>query len=329
MRCVVLDIGGTNVRLSYVAGADAALADIVSMKCASFATIEDAFAAYAAQIGLDEKLNGARLDAVAIAAAGSVNTDVVSITNNHWDFEKKALCKALPTERLLVINDFTAQALAQSNPAGNGNLPILHGISDDQNPLLVIGPGTGLGVSALLPTSMGPLAIEGHGGHVSFGPRSEVEVALNDHARQKFDNVTVEHFVCGAGLEAIYEFLAGHQSPRPEKLLAPEIGAKAVSENGLCRDAALMMLDILGTAVADHTLSFGAWRGAVIAGGIVPQLHPLISASNFAERVRSVGVMSPLMANLPVWLSVDPYAGLRGAMAALASPHLASKIIFV
>ena len=34
---------------------------------------------------------------------------------------------SLGFERLLVVNDFTAQALAQSDPTANGNLQILDG----------------------------------------------------------------------------------------------------------------------------------------------------------------------------------------------------------
>lgn len=327
MNCVVSDVGGTNIRFSYVADSMGHLGDIVSMKCADFSTIDDAFAAYASKINLDERMGGAGLDAVAIAVAAPVNDDQINFTNNHWRFDKTALWTSLPAKQLLVLNDFTAQALAQSDPTANGNIQLLDGHSDERAPLLVVGPGTGLGVSALLPTSVGPLPLEGQGGHVSFSPRSDVEIALYNYACQTFDHVTMEHFVSGAGLERIYGFLADTKATSPAVMDAPDIGTRALAEDGLCRVAALMLLDILGTVIADQTLAIGAWRGVVIAGGIVPQLAPLVPASNFAHRIRSVGSSSPLTENLPVWLSIDPYAGLRGALAGLNSAHLAQRIL--
>lgn len=326
MNYVVSDVGGTNARFAYAAGPDSPLTDILVMKCADFATIEDALAAYRQQINLDDRLNGAGLDAVAVAVAAPVNGPQVKLTNNHWQFEKAALRTAVSANRLLVINDFTAQALAQSDPTAHGNQQLLGGRPKDDATLLVIGPGTGLGVSALVPTSIGPLAIEGEGGHVSFSPRSRREMDLYEFANAKFGHVTAEHFVSGAGLETIYAFLAKDLASAAI-LTAPEIGEAAIAEDGLCREAALMMLDILGTVIADNTLLLGAWRGTVIAGGVVPRLAALVPASDFADRIRSIGAASPLMANLPVWLCVDPYAGLRGALVGLGSAHLAPQAL--
>ena len=71
------------------------------------------------------------------------------------------------------MNDFTAQALAQSDPTAHGNLPVIAGEPKQNAPLFVIGPGKGLGVSALIPDAAGMLPLEGEAGHVSFARRSE------------------------------------------------------------------------------------------------------------------------------------------------------------
>jgi glucokinase len=127
-------------------------------------------------------------------------------------------------------------------------------------------------------------------------------------------------------LETIYRFLAAREDA-PTAMTAPEIGGRAVAGEGLCRDAAMMLLGILGTVIADNVLTLGCWRGVVISGGIVPKLAPLIAHSPFADRVRKTGVTEPLMKMIPIWLSVDPHAGLRGAQVALGNAHLAPRII--
>ena len=87
------------------------------------------------------------------------------------------------------------------------------------------------------------------------------------------------------------------------------------------------MLGILGTVIADATLTMGCWRGVVIAGGIVAQLQELLAASPFADRFRHGGTMGRLLGDVPVWLSVDPHAGLRGAATAMETPALRHMVI--
>ena len=323
MSSIVSDVGGTNARFAVAAGAGTNLSNIWTAKCADFPTIETAVEAYRETLGA---VKSTYLDAMVIAVAGPVNAETVDVTNNHWLFNKHDLLTSLSLKRLLVINDFTAQALAQTDPRGNGNVEILPGESDENAPLLVIGPGTGLGVSALIPSANGPIPIEGEGGHISFSPCNDDERALDAFMRRHSAHVSAEHFVSGSGLENIHHFLA-ERTGQPVGMTAREIGEKAIKEDGLCRDAAMMLLGILGTVITDNVLTLGCWRGVVISGGIVPKLAPLIAKSPLAERIRKTGLTEHLMEMIPVWLSVDPYAGLRGAEVALGNAHLAPRVV--
>ncbi len=314
---------GLAIPFALAVGADAGLSNIWTAKCTDFPSIDAAVEAYRETLG---SINSARLDSIVIAVSGPVNAETVDVTNNHWLFNKRDLLTSLSLQRLLVINDFTAQALAQTDPGNNGNVKILPGVSDEKAPLLVIGPGTGLGVSALIPSANGPIPIEGEGGHVSFSPRSDDERALDAFIRRHSAHVSAEHFVSGVGLENIHHFLAdrvGH----PTGMTAPEIGKRAIEADGLCRDAAMMLLGILGTVITDNVLTLGCWRGVVISGGIMPKLAPLIAHSPFADRVRKTGLTEKLMETIPIWMSVDPYAGLRGAAVALGNAHLAPRAL--
>ena len=313
MSLVAVDVGGTNVRFAIV-GEDG-LSHHHSMLCRDFPTLEAALFAY--QDRVDNQLTAA-----SIAVAGPVQNEHVTVTNNHWRFGKRDLMQALRLDRLLVINDFTAQALAQNDPTANGNLPILDGVGRDDAPLLVIGPGTGLGVAALVPSPGGPVPLEGEGGHVGFAPRDDAEMNLLNRMLVETPHVSAEHFVSGGGLETLYRLLSSG-----DVLTAPEIGAGALAGDAVALRAVNMMLGILGTVMADAILTIGCWRGAVIAGGIVAQLHTLMADSPFAGRLRHDGTMGNLLADLPVWLSVDPHAGLRGAAAAFDNASLATRVI--
>lgn len=321
MSLVAVDVGGTNVRFA-IAG-EGGLSHHHSMLSRDFPTLEAAFLAF--QERIDQPVTTA-----SIAVAGPVQAEHVTVTNNHWRFGKRDLMQTLRLDRLLVVNDFTAQALAQSDPTAYGNLPLLEGVGQDDAPLLVIGPGTGLGVAALVPSPLGPIPLEGEGGHVGFAPRDAAEMELlrrmlavtKPETVPDTAHVSAEHFVSGGGLETLYRLLSGG-----EVLAAPEIGAAALAGDTKARQAVHMMLGILGTVMADAILTIGCWRGAVIAGGIVAQLHSLVADSPFATRLRHGGTMGHLLADLPVWLSVDPHAGLRGAAAAFQNAGLASRVI--
>ena len=314
MSLVAVDIGGTNVRFA-VAGRDNAIECFTAMECADHASLADAFAAFA-------DAHGVSATSICVAVAGPVAGDSVNITNSNWRFSQKALPDILGVERVLVINDFTAQAFAQTGVLAKSNIEVLGGNAIDGAPLLVIGPGTGLGVSALVPVRDGVMAIEGEGGHVALSPVGDVEHALLRHLAAKASHVSAEQVVSGPGLEAVYGFLS-----RGGSMSAPRIGEAALAGERIARDCVHVMLGVLGTAMADAVLLMGCWRGAVIAGGITAHLAPLLASSPFAARFRRAGAMSHLLEEVPVWLCTDPMAGLAGAIAAFSSPQFQDRII--
>lgn len=323
MSFIISDVGGTNARFAVAAPDNLSLRHITHMQCADFDRFEDAFERFLSGLPQEEQ-SGHHL--LSLAVAGPVNEQIVDISNNHWRFEKSRLLDRLRLDELLVINDFTAQALAQHEAANCDRSQLLDGVENTSAPLLVIGPGTGLGVSALIPVAQGPLPVEGEGGNIRFAPQTEPERDLCAYMKRQTDHVVVEHFVSGPGLENIYRFLV-HASGTESSLSAERIATSALREEGICRDAVNMMIGILGAAMGDHVLTMGCWRGAVIAGGIMPHLQPLIVSSPFERRFRSAGEMSHILGNVPVWLSTDPHAGLKGAHAAFGNPHLSHRIV--
>jgi len=323
MGIVIADVGGTNVRFAVSSNEDPTLRHIAYLRCADFERFEDAFASFLASLPCSEQNDCYSLS---LAVAGPVNNELVQLSNNKWRFGKEQLVERLRLDRLLVINDFTAQALAQQSALDTDRVKLLDGIVDAEAPLLVIGPGTGLGVSALIPLAQGALPIEGEGGNVRFVAQTTKEHDLLEYMRRHTDHVVVEHFVCGPGLENIYAFLVEGNGGEPG-LSAESIGTAALQDEGICREAVHLMSGILGSVMADHVLTMGCWGGAVIAGGVMPRLAPLIADSPFERRFRSAGEMTSLLANVPVWLSTDPDAGLKGALAALGNPHLAHRML--
>ncbi|MEO7116763.1 MAG: glucokinase, partial [Caldimonas sp.] len=99
---LVGDVGGSGCRLGRVDSADHVVTDIADVDGA--ASLEAAIDRYLASRA------PTRLAAAALAVAGPVVGDAVTMTNREWAFSRRDLEKRLGVERLLVLNDFEALA---------------------------------------------------------------------------------------------------------------------------------------------------------------------------------------------------------------------------
>jgi glucokinase len=84
----------------------------------------------------------------------------------------------------------------------------------------LLGSGSGLGVSGLIPAGDGWVSLGTEGGHTSLAPRDEREIAILRHAWQQFDHVSFERLLSGPGLALMHRALAeraGAPAEDPER----------------------------------------------------------------------------------------------------------------
>ena len=310
---LVGDIGGTNARFGLVAPAGAIL-DSGVFPGAEFAGIEDAIRAYLAG---RPHLPAPRIGALAIAAA--VTGDEISMTNHPWRFSLSALRGRLGFDRLIALNDFTAAALALPRLNPDDRMPIGGGEPVAGAAIGVLGPGSGLGVSGLVPDGAGWRALAGEGGHATIGPADERESAVPAVMRRRFDHVSAERVLSGPGLVNLYNGLAAVErlpaaQYTPAQITDPETGAR----DPLCREATAMFCAMLGTVAGNLALTLGAQGGIYIAGGIVPRLGRRFAESGFRERFEAKGRMRPYLAAIPTYVVTHPLLAFLGCAAALA-----------
>jgi glucokinase len=310
---LLADIGGTNARFALQAP-EGAFADIEVLACRDYDHVKDALDAYLARAGARGHATGGIRHA-ALAIANPVEGDVVSMTNHHWRFSIAGLKDACGLATLVVVNDFAAlaQALPHLDAAGRERIGGPDTVAVDGRPLGLVGPGTGLGVSGLVPAGGGRwTALAGEGGHASFAPVTRAEMRLLDALSEEHGHVSAERLLSGPGLEAIHRVLAG------ERLAAADITARALDGSfAACRATVDAFCAILGSVAGNVALTLGATGGMYIGGGIVPRLGPLFHASAFRERFEGKGRLQPYLARIPTWLVTEPYPALRGAAALL------------
>ena len=323
------DVGGTNARFGLCQFEGRPDDRRVGRPEATrrLAVADHAGLAQAAQAYLGEVLGADRSRwprRAAIALATPIEGDHIRMTNSPWSFSVAALRRALGWDELLLLNDFTALAWSLDALPARQLRQIGGGLAVDAAARALIGPGTGLGVSGLIPVPgarQGWAAIEGEGGHASLSPLDPREAALLAAAWQRQPHVSFERFVCGTGLPLLCECVAevdGYDFP-DGGLDAAAITARGLDGDPLCLATLDTFCAMLGTAAANLALSLGARGGVFIGGGIVPRLGAYFAASPFRARFESKGRFSGYLARIPTWVidsgDIDP--ALLGAARAL------------
>ncbi|HEX8612042.1 MAG TPA: glucokinase [Telluria sp.] len=314
---LLADIGGTNARFALEsAPGQVGLIDV--LPCANYPTLADALRAYLAS----PKVVAAgveRLRHAALAIANPITGDLVRMTNHHWEFSIAALRVECGFETLEVVNDFTALARALPHLADSQKQQVGSGVARAHTPLGLVGAGTGLGVSGLIPAGESWTALLSEGGHVTFSPANETEVAILQFAWRQYEHVSAERLLSGDGIELIYRALAHHAGQEAQELGAPEISRRALAkECALCDQAIEVFCGMLGTVAGNLAVTLGAQGGIYIGGGIVPRLGERFARSCFRSRFEQKGRFVNYLAQVPTFVITAEYPAFLGVSAILA-----------
>ena len=315
---LLADIGGTNARFAWQDGAAAPLRDIQTLPVADHASLADAMRAYL------QGLNRPAPPWCAIGVATPITSDAVRLTNSHWSFSIAAVKQALGFERFVVINDFTALALALPDLAPHERRQVGGGTPVPHAAIALLGPGTGLGVSGLLPGYEPDrwVPLQGEGGHVTLAATNEREAGVLQIIRERHGHASAERAISGMGLEAVHAALGVLEAAvGTPTMSAAEISAAALDgSDERCVEAVTLFCSFLGNVAGNLALTLGALGGVYIGGGIVPRLGDAFDRSPFRERFEAKGRFREYLARIPVYVidaSVSP--ALLGAARALSA----------
>ena len=321
MRIVTSDIGGTHARFALAtveAGRVVELAEPVTLKTNEHASFQTAWEEFGRRSG--ENLP----DAIAIAFAGPVGGEVLKLTNNPWVIRPALMAEKLGVERFTIVNDFGAVAHAVA-VLGDEHLQHVCGPArpfPEAGVISVVGPGTGLGVAALLKRGGGDYdVIETEGGHVDFAPLDSLEDKILIELRRNFRRVSIERIVSGRGLWNIYDALCAIEN-RPLAFHDDKaLWTAALEGSDSLAAAALDRLCLsLGAVAGDMALAQGSVAVA-IGGGVGFRLGPVLPRSGFRDRFIAKGRFERRMDEMPVKLITHPNPGLLGAASAFAREH--------
>ena len=313
---LLADIGGTYARFT-LESAPGVFRHTASLRCAEHADFHAAVSAYLAGLAPGE---AARIEHAAIAIANPVAGDAVRMTNYHWRFSIEQMRQRLGLDSLVVVNDFTALAMSLPRLAPGQRRAVGGGLAREQSVVGLLGAGSGLGVSGLIPAADGWVALGTEGGHTSFSPRDEREIAILRYGQQEFPHLSHERLLSGPGIELIHRALRANAGLPPEPLSAPEITRRALDgSDAMCTQTLDAFCAVLGTVASNLAVTLGALGGIYIGGGIVPRLGSYFDRSPFRARFEDKGRFTDYVKDIPTYVITAEHATFTGASAILAA----------
>jgi glucokinase len=309
---LLADIGATYARFC-VEDAPGQFNHVVVFPCADFAGFADVVQAYL------RGLEGPAPRHAAIAMANPIDGDAVQMTNRDWSFSIEQVRQHLGLATFLVVNNFTALAMALPGLDSTQRVQVGGGQPQGDGVIALLGPGTGLGVSGLIPAGDRWSTLATEGGHVSFAPNDERELRVLQHAWRHLPHVSAERLVSGPGIELIHEALTAGSAKAGQRLTTAEIVRRAMTHSDpACAEAVDCFCGMLGTVASNLALTLGATGGVYIGGGIVPRLGELFERSPFRARFEAKGRFSTWLARIPTFVLTAENPTFRGLSLLLA-----------
>jgi glucokinase len=260
---------------------------------------------------------GAVVAAAGVAVAGPVVDGSVKLTNVSWEVNARTLSASLGDPPVRLLNDFEAVAMGIGGLADDDVVTLQAGSPREGAPRLLVGAGTGLGVSVLVPADGGYVALSSEGSHADFAPDGDLEIDLMRNLVERYGHASWERVVSGPGLETIHAFIRSEEGLAPGAVTAPDITQAALDRSDpLAVRSMDLFVSAYGRFAGNLALAVLPRGGVYVAGGIAPRILPKLREDRFLKGFTAKGRFSALMAEMPVHVVINDDVGLLGALAA-------------
>lgn len=298
---LLVEIGGTHTRCA-VAHGQSGPEHIAVFENAGHPDLESVIASYLEGRAVTPPARAA------MAVAAPADTQPFHLTNLGWTVDTGSLKERFGWTDATVINDFEALACAVPVLAADEVVAIRPGEPRPDAPIAVLGPGTGLGVSGLVPCGETWYPISGEGGHVTLAAADDREAEILRKLRHEHGHVSAERVLSGSGLLSLYRLVVD----QPKAGTAAEVSRLADAGDPRALETLELFYRFLGTVCGDVALTLGARGGVYLGGGILPLTRHHFLRSGFGKRFIAKGRFDSYLERIPVFLIVAETPALRG-----------------
>jgi glucokinase len=316
---LLCDIGGTNVRYALASAPGARPEPVRKSLTADARAFPESVLTAMAQARL-------RPRSIMVCAAGPLVGRSLKLTNADWVIDGPAAARAIGVEQGLLLNDFEALAYALPSLGPQDARPIGTVAEPTDGLRLVLGPGTGLGLSALARVDGRYAALPSEAGHMGFGPCCPEEEAFWPRLERVHGRVTAEAVLSGPGLVRVHAArLAAQGAPAPgmtaAQITAAQITVAGLAAEGVERETLRRFWRLAARFAGDMAIAFLARGGVTLAGGVLPRLAPLLDEAEFRSAFEAKAPMDGLARAIPTRLVTAPDSVLAGMAGIAAQPE--------
>lgn len=316
--CLVGDVGGTNTRFGIASlhNGNIRLTHLHKAPNAEHASFSAVLTAYLQQLSSTPKH-------ACFALAGPVQDNHVQLTNHDWQANGNALAKQFRFSHVQLINDFTAMARSIPEMAAGSFQPLIKGKAISGAPVLVTGPGTGLGVATLLRTEENNWSVlQGEGGHSAYAPQTDIEIDILQILQKTHQYISNELVASGSGLSLLHQAFCVLFKRAYMQISPAAVFTQAAAGDEMFLALTKMRARCVLRAAGDIALANGARGGVILAGGVTQHLLPYFSRDDVAPSFARRSAQSQYLNDIPVSILTDGSAPLIGAAAIYFSQNL-------
>ncbi len=309
------DVGGTHARIGLVSRQPDGARPVTVLQYHRYACAEWPSLTAVLQDFVGQLDHAVQVNRCAVASAGYVLGDAIVNDNLPWPVSIRDIRDSLGIEQLAVVNDFEAVAYATQFLGQADTTAVIDSEAPPaEGPVLVMGPGTGLGSAVLLPGHPHATVLATEAGQIALAPGNEREIEILRYLARDRAYVSFEHALSGPGLLNLYRAICALRDQSPLLTQPSQVTQAALERSDAAAVEALdVFCGLLGSFVGDLCLLYGARGGVFLAGGILPQIRDVLLTSSFRQRFFNKGVMRAFLQQVPVRLMEHGQHGVIGA----------------
>ena len=298
---LLADIGGTHSRFAIYRNSKQSPIKIYYNR--DFISFTDVLSVYL-------KTLSQRPSSLILGGAGIIQKNTLFFSNLNWKINVQKFQKEFQFKTVLFVNDFKLQGLGVLGLKKKEIYPLSSQKADKNQPIALIGPGTGLGCCFIYNGKV----LESEAGHSTLTPISPIQQQIAQILSNQFNPLSFERVLSGPGLVNLYNALiqlknGGHPIQSTEELYR-----LAIQKNQNALETYQFFFEFLGIFAGNLALTLKTSGGIYLTGSILqdPFILKLFKKSKFSFYFKEKGRLKSYLETIPVFLILKPHMAFDG-----------------